>query len=185
MKPFPLMALAVATAAAGCSTPAATGDAGQPRREPVAAVAVSPSVARSGNNLPASGHPSMSLPKARIYRMTGPYGDNVPITLGADGQVISYPAPTDISNAQRPLPLRDGWWLDRRGVGEGSVFIRYTYSEYAALREAPSLEELKKAIIPGARVVDVTQLPITLEQALADTAAISRYIPAPLKLNLK
>lgn len=185
MKPLPFMALALATASAGCSTPVATGDAGQPRREPVSAVAVSPSVARSGNNLPVSGHPSMALPKARIYRMTGPYADNVPITLGADGQVISYPAPTDISNTQRPLPLRDGWWLDRRGVGEGSVFIRYTYSEYAALREAPSLEELKKAIIPGARVVDVTQLPITLEQALADTAAISRYIPAPLKLNLK
>ena len=96
------MALALATASAGCSTPVATGDAGQPRREPMSAVAVSPSIARSGNNLPASGHPSMSRPKARIYRMTGPYADNVPITIDADGQVISYPAPTDISEAQRP-----------------------------------------------------------------------------------
>lgn len=182
MKPLPFMALALATASAGCSTPVATGDAGQPRREPVSAVAVSPSVARSGNTLPASGHPSMSLPKARIYRMTGPYADNVPITIGADGQVISYPAPTDISNAQRPLPLRDGWWLDRRGVGEGSVFTRYTYAEYAALKEAPSPEDLKKAVIPGARVVGVTVLPITLEQALSDTAAVERYIPV-LKLK--
>lgn len=178
------MALAVAAAAAGCSTPAATGEAGQPRREPVA-VAVSPSVAHSGNNRPVSGRPAMALPKARIYRMTGPYADNVPVTLGPDGQIVSYPAPTDISDAQRPLQLRDGWWLDRRGVGEGSVFTRYTYAEYAALKEAPSPEELKKAIIPGARVVDLTQLPITLEQALADTAAVGRYIPAPLKLNLK
>lgn len=184
MKTLPLMAFAVATAAAGCSTPAATGEAGQLRREPVA-VAVSPSKAHSGNNRPVSGRPAMALPKARIYRMTGAYADNVPITLGPDGRIVSYPAPTDISNTQRPLPLRDGWWLDRRGVGAGSVFVRYTYSEYAALREAPSLEALKKAIIPGARVVDVTQLPITLEQALADTAAISCYIPAPLKLNLK
>lgn len=181
MNPFPLMALAVATAAAGCSTPAATSEAGQLRREPVA-VAVSPSKAHSGNNRPVSGRPAMALPKARIYRMTGPYADNVPITIGADGQVISYPAPTDISNTQRPLPLRDGWWLDRRGVGEGSVFTRYTYSEYSALSEAPSPEELKKAVIPGARVVDVTQLPITLEQALADTAAVERYIPV-LKLK--
>ena len=172
------MALALATASAGCSTPVATGEAGQP----VSAVAVSPSVARSGNTLPASGHPSMSLPKARIYRMTGPYADNVPITIGADGQVISYPAPTDISNAQRPLPLRDGWWLDRRGVGEGSVFTRYTYAEYAALKEAPSPDELKKAVIPGARVVGVIVLPITLEQALSDTAAVERYIPV-LKLK--
>lgn len=176
------MALALATASAGCSTPVATGEAGQPRREPVSAVAVSPSVARSGNNLPVSGRPSMALPKARIYRMTGPYKDNVPVSLGSDGQIISYPAPADISEAQRPLPLRDGWWLDRRGVGEGSVFTRYTYAEYAALKEAPSPEDLKKAVIPGARVVGVTVLPITLEQALSDTAAIERYIPV-LKLK--
>lgn len=185
MNPFPMIALAVVATAAGCSTTVATGEAGKPHRESVAPLAVSPSVAQSGNNLPVSGRPAMALPKAGIYRMTGPYADNVPITLGPDGHVISYPAPTDISEAQRPLPLRDGWWLDRRGVREGSVFTRYTYAEYAALKEAPSPEALKQAVIPGARVTDVTQLPITLEQALADTAAISRYIPAPLKLNLK
>ena len=47
---------------------------------------------------------------------------------------------------------------------------------------APSPDELKKAVIPGARVVGVTVLPITLEQALSDTAAVERYIPV-LKLK--
>ena len=43
------------------------------------------------------------MPKAHIYKTNGNYNDNVPVTMNADGsQLISYPAPSDISSASAP-----------------------------------------------------------------------------------
>lgn len=123
----------------------------------------------------------ITAPKAVAYRMSGDYADNVPVTLAADGAIISYPAPGDITDRSAPLPLADGWWLDRRGISANSVFTRYTYSEYRALPAAPTPAELKASVIPGARVTATLQLPMTVAEATADTAAanaaLSRLAP--------
>lgn len=119
--------------------------------------------------------------------MSGDYADNVPVTLAPDGAIISYPAPTDLTDRSTPLPLADGWWLDRRGISANSVFTRYTYSEYRALPAAPTPTELKASVIPGARVTATLQLPMTVSEATADTAAANaaisrlapRFIPTP------
>ena len=116
------------------------------------------------------------MPKAVAYRMSGDYSDNVPIALNPDGSVRSYPAPTDLGDASEPVKLAGGWWLDRRGVGLGSVFTRYTYADYRALPQAPTPRELLDAVIPGARVTAVERLPLTLNEALADTAAVNRML---------
>lgn len=116
------------------------------------------------------------MPKAVAYRMSGDYADRVPITLAPDGTLQSYPAPRDLSAASMPVELADGWWLDRRGVGTGSVFTRYTYSEYEALDRAPDPANLLESVIPGARVTVVMQLPLTLQDALADTSAVNAFI---------
>lgn len=129
----------------------------------------------------------ISAPKAVAYRMSGDYADNVPVTLAADGAIITYPAPTDLTDRSAPLPLADGWWLDRRGISANSVFTRYTYSEYRALPAAPTPAELKASVIPGARVTVTLQLPMTVAEATADTAAANaaisrltpRFIPTP------
>lgn len=129
----------------------------------------------------------VSAPKAVAYRMSGDYADNVPVTLAADGAIISYPAPGDLTDRSAPLPLADGWWLDRRGISANSVFTRYTYSEYRALPAAPTPAELKASLIPGARVTATLQLPMTVAEATADTAAANaalsrlapRFIPTP------
>lgn len=129
----------------------------------------------------------VTAPKAVAYRMSGDYSDNVPVTLAADGAIISYPAPGDLTDRSAPLPLADGWWLDRRGISANSVFTRFTYSEYRALPAAPTPAELKASIIPGARVTVTLQLPMTVAEATADTAAVNaalsrlapRFIPTP------
>lgn len=116
-------------------------------------------------------------PPARIYRTNGDYTDNVPVQLNEAGDaLVSFPAPSDLTPNQRPIPLADGYLLDRRGVGLNTVFTRYTYTEYAKLKEVPSPRELMDAIIPGSRVISVRTLPITPSQAAADTAAVNRFI---------
>lgn len=122
-----------------------------------------------------------ALPKARIYLMSGDYRNNVPLNLNASGEVVSFPAPTDIRVDNLPIQLADGYLLDTRGINENSVFMRYTYADYSALRSAPTVAELKKAIIPGARVTKVITLPMTLQQARADIPAVNSWIKKNLK----
>ena len=76
------------------------------------------------------------------------------------------------------MPLAGGWWLDRRGVGEHTVFTRWTYEEYHALKEVPAPREISAAVIPGAKVTEVMHLDMTPAEALADTAAVNAAIAA-------
>lgn len=118
-----------------------------------------------------------TMPKAVIYRTSGDFRDNVPVTLGPDGTLQSYPAPSDLTPGRsEPLSLADGFLLDRRGVSLNSAFTRYTYAEYAALPQTPAPDQLLKAIIPGARVTEIYTLPMTPGEAAADTAAVNRII---------
>ncbi len=114
------------------------------------------------------------VPRAIIYRTNGDYDQNVPITMDGN-RIVSFPAPSDLRSAT-PLPLADGYLLDRRGISQNSVFITYTYPEYASLSEAPTIDALKSAIIPGARITRIVRLPMTLSTAQSDTAAINRLI---------
>lgn len=125
---------------------------------------------------PLQSEPHAAMPKARAYRMNGDYADNVPVGTDGAGRIISFPAPTDVSAASKPVQLAGGWWLDRRGVGKHTAFTRFTYEEYAAMQQAPSVAQLKEAVIPGARVTVIAELPWTLQDAVADTAAVNSWL---------
>lgn len=114
-------------------------------------------------------------PRAVAYRTDGNFADNVPVQVSPEGVLLSYPAPSDVRGAA-PLPLADGYLLDRRGVGPNTVFTRYTYAAYGALPEAPQPEEILSSVIPGSRVTSAVELPMTMEEAVADTAAVNAYI---------
>lgn len=176
-----LCALAL-TAACSCSghRSATATMSPEPTRQTVAG---SGTLAAAGADAPVG----ITAPKAVAYRMSGDYADNVPVTLAPNGTIISYPAPGDLTDRSAPILLGDGWWLDRRGISANSVFTRYTYSEYRALPAAPTPAELKASVIPGARVTVTLQLPMTVAEATADTAAANaaisrltpRFIPTP------
>lgn len=122
--------------------------------------------------------PTKAMPRATVFRMSGDYADNVPVDIYPAGRLFSYPAPTDVTEDSAPLPLAGGWWLDRRGVGEHTVFTRWTWSEYHALKEVPSPREISAAVIPGAKVTEVLQLDMTPQEAMGDTAAVNAAIAA-------
>lgn len=92
-----------------------------------------------------------ALPRAVIYKTTGDYYDNVPVGMDATGtRVVSYPAPSDLivgGQLAKPVRLKDGYLLDRRGVTERTAFLDYTYEDYAALPAAPSPHELERHIV--------------------------------------
>ncbi len=180
MKQSVLLLPALVVVAAGCSSQrqsAPQAGATPAPAPPLATVVAPPDRGGTIRSQERIGESAVSMmPKGQVYRMSGDYARNVAITLAADGTVQSYPAPTDITPSSAPVELDGGWWLDRRGVTDRSVFTRYTLQEYAALKEAPTPAELLAAVIPGARVTAVMKLPVTTREALADTAAVNSYI---------
>lgn len=110
---------------------------------------------------PTSSRPSAVVAMAHIYKTNGDYNDKVPVTLNArrDG-LVSYPGPSDLIGC-RPVRLKDGFLLDRRGINPSTAFTRWTYEEYSKLPSAPSTEEIMANIIPGATVTKIYRMPFT------------------------
>lgn len=120
------------------------------------------------------------MPKAVIYRTSAPSASLVPVTVGPDGKLVSYPAPTDLG--AEPAILRGGWMLDTRGISEGTRFTRWTYSQYRAMKAAPSPAEILEAILPSPAVTEIVALPTSAAQttpAMADSL-ISAGLPGCL-----
>lgn len=107
-------------------------------------------IRRGGNSKPMA-----ALRPVIIYKMSGDYADFVPVTLGSDGKIVSYPDPKDITESSRPVALGDGWYLDRRGVSASSAFTDYTYAQYHALEHVPPLDTLQSHIVARKAIVDI------------------------------
>ena len=122
--------------------------------------------------------PMNTIPKASAFRMSGDYADNVAITI-RNGSLSYFPDPSDISDNSRPIDLGNGWWLNRQGISANSVFTKYTFDEYAALKKVPSVKERKPSIIPGARVTEMRELPFTINEAPAHLDSIRSFLTTP------
>ncbi len=112
------------------------------------------------------------IPRATVFRMSGPYADHVAVTLGADGNLTYFPAPTDISENSLPVYLGKGWWLNRQGLGPNSVFTTWTMAEYAKLTSTPTAAQIKAHIIPDARVTEFRSTSVLLPDAMRDLSTI-------------
>jgi hypothetical protein len=97
------------------------------------------------------GHKIAVSPQTIIYKTKADYSKYVPVTLSEDkSKIVSYPDPKDVyynGSLAYPTALAKGYWLDNRGIGLNSAFIKLTYEEYAQLPQAPSPAELYKMII--------------------------------------
>lgn len=125
---------------------------------------------------PTSGPTQSFLPNATAFRMSGDYSNNVAVTLSADGELLYFPSPSDITADSKPIKLDDGWWLNCQGLGPNSVFTKYTFAEYASLDVVPTPEQLKMDIIPGAKVTDFIELPMKQGEAISDLNAVKAYV---------
>ena len=105
----------------------------------------------NGNPLGAKRSVGRPGPHVIIYKTKGDYSKYVPVTLSDDrSKIVSYPAPQDVFTDGKlalPTELPHGFWLDNRGIGANSAFIKITYEEYAKLTQAPAMDELYKLII--------------------------------------
>lgn len=120
-----------------------------------------------------------SLPKATAFKMNGDYANQVGVTIGSDGKLTYFPAPTDITANSAPVSLGDGWWLNRQGLSAGSVFTRWTFEEYSKLKKVPAPEEILKAVIPGSKVESFTVLPYTQTGVLNHLEDIKNFLKGP------
>lgn len=103
--------------------------------------------------------PAAVVPMARIYKTDGDYASLVPVSFDQrQKRLISYPAPSDLAGGE-PVRLSGGYLLDRRGVSANTAFTRWTYREYSAMESAPTASEIVAAIVPGARVTEIYQMP--------------------------
>lgn len=143
----------------------------------VAAGDIAPAKTMSAPRLPVAGGPSQYRPKAVIYQTNGDYADNVPVALDTDARgLLSYPAPTDITENSAPLKLVGGWWLDRcGGIGANTAFLKYTYTEYRNLKRVDAAM-LMDAILPGAHVTEVRTLPVYASDAISHPEILNPYI---------
>lgn len=120
--------------------------------------------------------PEGMMPKATAFRMSGDYSDNVAVTLDGGGNLVYYPAPSDITAASAPVNLGDGWWLNRQGIGPNSVFTSFTFEEYSKLPAAPTRSQIMESIIPGATVTSMRELPFTLSEAQRNLPEIKKFL---------
>ena len=93
----------------------------------------------------------VASPRVIVYKMKKDYSQNVPVILSSDKKtIVSYPHPRDVYTNGKlavPTPLKNGYWLDNRGISANVAFLSYTYEEYAALNDVPSLDILYKKIV--------------------------------------
>ncbi|MDE6299743.1 MAG: hypothetical protein K2M10_08895 [Muribaculaceae bacterium] len=126
--------------------------------------------------IPGAGQGVAQMPKATAFKMSGDYADHVAVTPGNGVPLAYFPAPSDISERSAPLQLEGGWWLNRQGISSNSVFTTYTFSEYAALPQTPSVGQLLDSIIPGAKVTEFVVLPYNINEAADHISEINLYL---------
>lgn len=165
-----LYIIPLASLCAACSPKASSTEATTVGTISAGPVLSRPTV-RPGN----SGNASY-IPKATAFRMSGDYSRNVAITPGAGNTLLYYPAPSDISASSAPIELEGGWWLNRQGLSENSVFTSYTFSDYSQLPSTPSQETLLEAVIPGATVTQFVTLPYSITEADSHIPEINLFL---------
>ena len=86
-----------------------------------------------------------------VYRTKQDLHDKVPVGLSEDRQhILAYPQPKDLllgGKLRLPTKLAGNYWMDNKGIGLNTGFLRMTYAEYAALQEAPPLAEMEAMLM--------------------------------------
>ena len=89
---------------------------------------------------PTTAPASVASPPTYIYKTRNDYSQNVFVGY-ANNRITFFPAPTDLytnGKLATPTPLRNGYWLDNRGISPNIAFLSYTYEEYANMQHVPN-----------------------------------------------
>jgi hypothetical protein len=109
------------------------------------------SACHSTRQLPVSNTASTPGPPVLVYKTKADYFNLVPVMLNeAKTRIVSYPDPKDVKTSQGylvPIRLKQGYLLDKKGIGLHVAFLNITYEDYSRLKNAPTPEEMEKLII--------------------------------------
>lgn len=98
-----------------------------------------------------------------IYKTKQDFSQNVPISMNKERtKITGFPAPSDIiinGVLQTPIQLEDGYFYDRRGISNNTVFIKLTYQAYSKLAKNPSIPQLMDLIIEKHPITEVYSCP--------------------------
>ena len=93
----------------------------------------------------------MATAPALVYKTRKDYSKYVPVLMNAEKtKIVSYPHPSDIffrGKLAYPTSLKEGYFLDNRGIGKNVAFLDFTYESYSQLKKAPTMEELMSNIL--------------------------------------
>lgn len=96
---------------------------------------------------------------AVIYKTVRDYSKYIPVTMNKEKtEIVSYPGITDVYFQGRlslPDSLISGYWHDKRGINENSVFTDITYEEYVSLSVQPDKSYFEKRIIDKNPFIDI------------------------------
>lgn len=122
-----------------------------------------------------------------VMKLKAKYLAFVSVQLDKEGNVRSYPAPSDlavsIKNGPPTLILGD-WYLDNGEHPCGSVFTDYLRSDWALLSSAPSLAELRSRIKAGAVVEECYDCSMNFPQGKVEMDSLRLWIKNG-ELNLR
>lgn len=97
------------------------------------------------------GRPVLANAPVIVYKTKQDYSMQVPVTLSPDKSTLaSFPAPSDVyfgGDLAYPVALENGYFLDRRGIDENSVFTKWTYYEYSRLSGTPNEKEIMNMLL--------------------------------------
>lgn len=119
-----------------------------------------------------------------IYKTHKDYHQYVPVTLSADkSAIVSYPDIKDVfykDTLAYPTRLAKGFWLDNRGIGPNTAFLKFTYEEYSQLKATPTPDMLLQNILETDPFKEIYKL-----SCERDTAEINKIIKSGLTENCK
>ena len=102
---------------------------------------------------------NFSGPPTIVYKTKNDYSKNVAVTLSHDKQsIVNYPGVDDIVlNDKFPIVsiLKNGYYLDNRGIGPDVAFTKYSYEEYSKLEFTPTVENLFKLVIDNDPITEM------------------------------
>lgn len=97
--------------------------------------------------------------KALVYKTKADYSNYIPVTLSSDKKsIVAYPSPSDVfyeGKLAKPTALVNDYWLDNRGVGVNTAFLKITYEDYSKLKDAPQLSEMMQMILDADPILEL------------------------------
>jgi len=123
--------------------------------------AAAPSQGASPATTGQSAQSTMAAPPCIIYKTRSDYSRNVAVSLSEDrNRIVSYPDVSDIlkqGNSVYPVPLKEGFLLDNRGIGPEVAFLSMTYEAFMQLDETPSSSELFQRLLDADPLTEMYQ----------------------------